>query len=159
MHSKVGAGECSKGNPVPATAHWHFQPIFATTSSILRDPRQNYGMRTLVRLLAGAAVAGLLLACGDGALDPDLVTCSFVLRATPSSVTLAVGGVDTVIVQSSGCGATRTTAVAWVSSDTAIARVAALGDSLGVVTGRAIGSATITATASAKTTTVPVTVQ
>ena len=98
--------------------------------------------------MAVAGIALLVLSCGDGAVEPPPppAAVATVVTVNPSSAALSALGETarfTAEVRDQNGQVMAGAAVAWTSSDAAVATV----DASGVVTAAANGSATITATA------------
>jgi uncharacterized protein YjdB len=107
--------------------------------------------RRTAPLVLALAVAAALLACNTSALF-------IVVQVNPDSLTLVVGGQDTLRAQATelGYGVVQNAPISWSSNDTAVATVE--GDSVAVVTGVGVGSTEILATSGGSIGTVPVTV-
>ena len=111
------------------------------------------------RLRAVAAMALLVLSCGDGAVEPAPSQASVATAVTVSPGSATLTAIEetarfTAEVRDQNGQAMSGAAVAWTSSDASVAAV----DAAGQVTAAANGSATITATAGSVSGTAAVTV-
>lgn len=97
----------------------------------------NRPQRSLIILLA-AALAAVLVACGQGTAPPNSVTK---VTVSPATMSLSVGGTGALNATVTTNG-TADLGVTWSSADTSVATV----NASGVVTGVATGSTTVTAT-------------
>src|SRR2546425_5009171 len=110
-------------------------------------------MPAMTRTLPLAAAMVMGIACQEPLVSPSAVAN---VSVSPSPATVLVGGTKQLVVRLEDAAGNVLTGrvVTWASDNTAVATVSARG----LVTGAAVGSATITATAEGKNGTAPVTV-
>ena len=119
--------------------------------------RRRLSAGSSISALTVAAIAILVLSCGDAGVEPPAVPVATTVTVTPGSATFSALG-DTArftaeVLDQNGWVMTGA-AVAWTSSEASVAAV----DASGQVTAAANGSATITATAGSASGTAAVTV-